>query len=378
MARRGQPLLEDSVEPFTYTALPGRVIFGAGALSRVGDEVRALGRRRALVLSTPGRAAAAQALSSQLGELSVGVFSEAAMHIPVSVTERALAVAEALGADCTVALGGGSTIGLGKAIALRTDRAQIAVPTTYAGSEATPVLGETAGGLKTTTRDMRILPEVIIYDVDLTLTLPVSLSVTSGFNAIAHAVESLYAEDRNPIVSMMAEEGIRALAKALPVIVRDPSDREARSDALCGAWLCGVALGAVGMALHHKLCHTLGGTFNLPHAETHTVILPHSVAYNAPAAPEAMARIARAMGVESDVPAALHALIRRLGGPTSLQSIGMPQEGLDRAADLAAANPYWNPRPIERSAIRALLDNAFYGRPPATLELKAQSIQALR
>jgi len=267
------------------------------------------------------------------------------------------------GSDCTVALGGGSTTGLGKAIALRTDLPQIVIPTTYAGSEATPILGETRDGLKTTQKSPKILPEVIVYDVDLTLTLPPGLSATSGMNAIAHAVEGLYTQDANPIVSLMAEEGIRALGAALPKIVRDPGDREARSDALYGAWLCGVVLGSVGMALHHKLCHTLGGTFDLPHAETHTVVLPHAAAYNAPAAPEAMARAARALGVK-DAPQGLYDLAKGLGAPLALKDIGMPEAGLDRAADLAVANPYWNPRPIERAAIRALLDDAFHGRRP--------------
>jgi alcohol dehydrogenase class IV len=266
-------------------------------------------------------------------------------------------------ADCTVALGGGSTTGLGKAIALRTDLPQIVIPTTYAGSEATPILGETRDGLKTTQKSPKILPEVIVYDVDLTLTLPPGLSATSGMNAIAHAGEGLYTQDANPIVSLLAEEGIRALDAALPKIVRDPGDREARSDALYGAWLCGVVLGSVGMALHHKLCHTLGGTFDLPHAETHTVVLPHAAAYNAPAAPGAMARAARALGV-TDAPQGLYDLAKGLGAPLALKDIGMPEAGLDRAADLAVANPYWNPRPIERAAIRALLDDAFHGRRP--------------
>ena len=352
------------MQPFTFVGRPGRVIFGSGTLDRVAEEVRAQGCGRALVLSTPHQADAARGLSDRLGPLSVGVFAKAAMHTPVEVTAEALETVKAAGADCTVALGGGSTTGLGKAIALRTDLVQIVIPTTYAGSEATPILGETRDGLKTTQRDPKILPEVIIYDVDLTLSLPVGLTVASGVNAIAHAVEGLYAQDHNPIISLMAEEGIRALGRALPWIVDDPQDVDARSDALYGAWLCGEVLGAVGMALHHKLCHTLGGTFNLPHAETHTVILPHAAAYNAAAAPMAMARIARALGV-ADAPSGLQDLVRRLGGPTSLAAIGMPQEGLDRAADLAAANPYWNPRPIARPAIRRLLDDAFFGRPPS-------------
>ena len=266
------------MQPFNYTGLPSKVLFGFGTLDQVAEQVRAHGCSRALVLSTPQQVDAAHALAARLGGLSVGVFGEAAMHTPVEVTQRALEVVRDRGSDCTVALGGGSTTGLGKAIALRTDLLQIVVPTTYAGSEATPILGETKDGLKTTQRSPKILPEVIIYDVDLTLTLPVGLSATSGINAIAHAVEGLYTQDSNPIVSLIADEGIRAMAAALPVIARDPHNREARSDALYGAWACGVVLGSVGMALHHKLCHTLGGTFDLPHAEPHPVVLPHAAA----------------------------------------------------------------------------------------------------
>ena len=186
------------------------------------------------------------------------------MHTPVDATEKALAVVRERAADALVAVGGGSTTGLGKAIALRTDLPQIVLPTTYAGSEMTPILGETSGGAKTTQRSPKVLPEVVIYDVDLTLGLPPAVSATSGMNAIAHAVEALYAKDRNPVISMMAEEGISALARSLPRISADPHDREARSGALYGAWLCGTCLGAVGMALHHKLCHVLGGMFDLP------------------------------------------------------------------------------------------------------------------
>ena len=353
------------MKPFSYTSLPARVIFGAGTLKTLADEIRRLGCSRALILSTPQQEKEARALADQIGPLAAGVYANAAMHTPLAATETALATATELKADVTVALGGGSTTGLGKAIALRTDLPQIVIPTTYAGSEATPILGETKDGLKTTQRSMKVLPEVVLYDVDLTLTLPVGLSVTSGMNAIAHAVEALYAQDANPITSLMAEEAIRALAHALSVIVKSPKDMEARSQALYGAWLCGICLGTVGMALHHKLCHTLGGTFDLPHAETHTVILPHATAYNAPATPEAMARLARALGVNDPV-RGLYDLEIALGAPTSLRQLGMAEEGLDKAADLALANPYWNPRALERSAIRALLADAWAGRPPST------------
>ena len=350
-------------EAFTYTALPARVVFGSGTLVRIPEELSALNCGRALVLSTPEQQDAAQALASRLGNLCAGTFTQAAMHTPVEVTERAMKAIRELGADCTVAIGGGSTTGLGKAIALRTDLPQIVVPTTYAGSEATPILGETQDGRKTTQRSAKVLPEVILYDVDLTLTLPRALSATSGINAIAHAVEALYTQDANPVISMMAERGIEAMARALPPIMRNPADQAARSDALFGAWLCGTCLGAVGMALHHKLCHTLGGSFNLPHAETHTVVLPHAVAYNAPATPDAMARVAHALGA-SNAAQGLFDLAKSLGAPTALGEIGMREADLDRAAELATVSPYWNPRPLERAGIRALLDDAFYGRHP--------------
>src|SRR5690606_33529878 len=211
---------------------------------------------------------------------AVGIFAKAAMHVPIEVAREAREEARRLHADCYVAIGGGSTIGLGKAIALETSLPVVAIPTTYAGSEMTTILGITEAGQKKTLLDRRVLPRVVIYDPKLTLGLPARIGGPSGMNAIAHAVEALYAENANPVVSLMAEEGIRALARSLPVVVKTPSDIEARSGALYGAWLCGVALGAVGMALHHKLCHVLGGSFNLPHAETHTIVLAHAAAYN--------------------------------------------------------------------------------------------------
>lgn len=349
--------------PFVYNALPSRVIFGSGTIMQVADEVRALGCSRALVLSTAPQADVAEALSVRLGGLSAGVFTGAVMHTPVEVTEKAMTIVGESGADCLVAIGGGSTTGLGKAIALRTDLPQIVVPTTYAGSEATPILGQTENGLKTTQRGPRILPEVIVYDVDLTLTLPADLTVTSGLNAIAHAVEGLYAQETNPFISMIAEDGIRAIVAALPKILRNPADVDARSDALYGAWACGVTLGAVGMALHHKLCHTLGGTFDLPHAETHSVVLAHAMAYNERAAAQAMARVARAIGAEN-APRGIYDLAGSLGAPMSLASLGMPRGGIERTVELVLANPYWNPEPLEAHALRALLENAYDGRPP--------------
>lgn len=351
------------VAPFVYQAAPARVVFGPGTVAAVAEEADKLGIRRALVIATAEQGADGERVAAILGNRAGRVFAGARMHTPVDVTDAAMAVVRANDIDGTVAVGGGSTTGLGKAIALRTDLPQIVVPTTYAGSEMTNLLGETAGGEKRTLRDPRIRPETVIYDVELTLSLPPRLSVTSGLNAMAHAVEGLYARDGNPVLSLMAEEAIRAFSAALPVIAASPRDLGARSDALYGAWLCGIVLGASSVALHHKLCHVLGGAFDLPHADTHAVILPHAVAYNAVAVPEAIGRVARALGVK-DAATGLFDLARTTGAPTALRDIGMPEDGLDRAADLAAADPYWNPRPIERDAIRALLADAWEGKRP--------------
>ena len=351
------------MQPFVYDGLPSRVVFGRGTLSQLSEEIEHLGCSRALVLATPQQHEQASRVLEQLGKKGAGLYADAVMHTPVEVTEHALQVVKELNVDCTVAIGGGSTIGLGKAIALRTGLPQIAIPTTYAGSEMTPILGETRDGIKATQRTLEVLPETVIYDVDLTLTLPAVMSGTSGINAIAHAVEALYARDCNPVIALMAEEGIAALARSLPVIASDPTHAEARSDALYGAWLCGTCLGSVGMSLHHKLCHTLGGSFNLPHAETHTIVLPHALAYNAPAVPGAMARIRRALGCD-DAATGLFDLGRAVGAPSGLAELGFTEADVERATDIAIQNPYWNPREIEATGIHQLLSNAQAGRRP--------------
>lgn len=350
---------------FTYEALPMRVRFGPGAVRELPEEVAALGLSRVLVLCSPEQEETGRLVAAALGDRAAGVLAEARMHVPVEVAARARDVAADLGADGCVAVGGGSAVGLGKAIALEHGLPVIAVPTTYAGSEMTPVWGLTEGGAKRTGRDPRVLPRSVLYDPELTTTLPAQMSVTSGMNAIAHAVEGLYAPDATPIVSLMAEEGARALAAALPGIVADGADLEARSEAQYGAWLCGAVLGATTMSLHHKLCHTLGGTLDLPHAQTHTVVLPHALAYNAPAATVAVAALSRALGGAHDPARELWELAGRLGAPRSLAELGMAETDVDRIADLAVANPYSNPRPVTRDGVAALLRAAWAGEPPA-------------
>ena len=351
-----------SVDGFVHRSHPATVDFGRGARGKVGEWIDRIGCRRALVLSTPQQEADAQALAAEIGARAAGVFAGAAMHTPVAVTEKALETVRTSGADCVVSLGGGSTTGLGKAIALRTDLPQIVVPTTYAGSEVTDILGQTEAGQKTTIRDERVRPEIVIYDPDLTLGLPVAMSVTSGLNAMAHAAEGLYASDRTPVTSLMAVEGLRAMKEGLPRVVASPRDPEARSNALYGAWLCGVVLGSVSMALHHKLCHVLGGSFDTPHAETHAIMLPHTMAFNAVAAPALLQPAADLFG--GGIGPGLWDFARSIGAPLALSDFGLGEADLDRAAEIATRNPYENPRPIDRQSIRALLQRAWEGARP--------------
>lgn len=350
---------------FIYDIPQSRVIFGVGSLKNLKTEIEALGANKALILCTAEQVELAEKIATLLGSTSVGIFAKAVMHVPIETAKEAVTVARELGADCAIAVGGGSTTGLGKAIALEYDLPILAIPTTYAGSEMTPVYGITENGIKKTGKDARVLPKTVIYDPELTLSLPLDMSITSGINAIAHAAEGLYAQNGNPIMSLLAEEGIGALANGLRLLKKHHQDLEARSLCLYGAWLCGYVLGNVGMAIHHKLCHTLGGSFNLPHAPTHTVILPHAIAYNEKAAPQAMERIKRALGAkESTAANALFDLVLELEGPTSLFALGLTASDLDKATDIALSNPYWNPEPIEKNAIRNLLQNAFEGIRP--------------
>lgn len=347
---------------FVYQSAPSRVIFEAGSIAQLADEVKKLDCKRVLVLSTPFQKNDAEKLAGDLGDLAAGVFADAKMHTPVDMTDTAIAAFDAAGADGIVSLGGGSTIGLGKAMSWRNKAPHLVVATTYAGSEVTDILGQTENGAKTTIRNPAIRPETVIYDPNLTVGLPVAMSVSSGLNAIAHAVEGLYAQDRNPVTSLIAVEAIRALQSALPKVVKTPESVEARSEALYGSWLCGVVLGSVGMSLHHKLCHTLGGMFDLPHAETHAILLPHTAAYNAVAATEDLAGATSLFG--GDLGQGLFDFAADLGAPMALRDLGVTLADLEKAADQAVKNPYWNPREVTKEGILHLMTNAFDGTPP--------------
>src|SRR6476469_9246315 len=346
---------------FRYEALPMRVRFGAGAVASLPEELDEIGLQRVLVLCSPGQEDTGELVASALGERCVGMRADAVMHVPADVAERARTEAVSMGADGCVAVGGGSAIGLGKAIALKHDLPIVAVPTTYAGSEMTPVWGLTTDGRKETGRDPKVLPRSVIYDPELTLSLPVGMSVTSGINAMAHAVEALYAPDATPVISLMAEEGVRALTGALSTIVASSIDLDARARAQYGAWLCGACLGATTMSLHHKLCHALGGTLDLPHAPTHTVVLPHALAYNQPAAPQAVAALSRALGGTADPARTLWERSGELGAPRSLRELGMAEADGPRIVGQVLAGPYANPVEVIEAGLTRLLRAAWAG-----------------
>ena len=348
---------------FNYQGSPARILFGSGAVAQLPAELDLLGRSRILVVSTAQQAEDAERITAEIKSHSIGAFTDAELQTPVTVTQKALSVINDSDADGVVAVGGGSAIGLGKAIVLRSGLPLIALPTTYAGSEVTPMLSETDKGAKLVRRDPNFVPAVVIYDVDLTLAMSMSLTVASAFSALAHAAEALYAPGGNPVVELFAEAGIAAFAGALPALHDRPHDVEARSNALYGAWLCGTCLGQAETALHHKLCHTLGGLFDLPHAETHAVVLPHALRFNASAATSAMERIERALNV-ANAATGVYDLARQLGAPTSLRELGMPENGIDRAVDLATKDPYPNPRQLTKDGIRGVIRAAWEGARP--------------
>lgn len=341
-----------------------RVKFGTGILHEAAEEIRVLGCSRALILSTPQQSSSALDLAAKLNGASAGIFSKATMHTPVGVTLEALDHATEINADCVVAIGGGSTTGLGKAIAYRSGLPQVVIPTTYAGSEATPILGQTENGLKTTLTDPKVLPEVILYDSELVASLPIKMTVNSAMNAIAHAAEGLYAKNRTSESDLLALEGIRAFGEAMPHLVEAPSDLALREKTLRGAYACGAVLGRVGMALHHKLCHTLGGSFDLPHAETHAIVLPHAIHYNATAVPDLLAPVSEILG-GTEPGRSLRDFAQKIGAPLALRDLGLKETDLDRATDIALSKPYWNPAEITAPGLRELLQNAWAGTPPS-------------
>ena len=345
---------------FVFEAHSSRVVFGAGCLDQLEHEIERLGCSRVMLVHTPGRSSLASRARDILGGAVAGVFDRAVAHVPQQIANAARECATDTGADLLLALGGSSAIGVAKAVALTATIPIVAIPTTYGGSEMTPIWGMTEEGKKETGRNPRVQPRVVIYDPDLTLSLPPKTTAASGLNAIAHCIEALYATDANPLTTAVACDGLKRLASSLPLLAAAPQDRAQRSIALSGAWLAGYSLGTVQMALHHKLCHAIGGAFDLPHAETHAVLLPYTAAYNRDYASGAMRLAAEVLGVE-DVPSELLSIARMAGAPLSLQEIGMQPGNIPAAVEAALERQYPNPAPVTAAGLEALLDAALRG-----------------
>ena len=341
------------IASFIHDVTPQRVVFAPGAITRIGDEAERLGLARALVIATPGSGARLGArIVDLLGKRSVGLHAEAVVHVPRAVADAGLAAARARQADGLIAVGGGAAIGLAKAIALETGLPTLAVPTTYSGSEATPIWGTTQGDRKTTGRDQRVVPRTILYDPDLTLGLPAGVSAASGMNAIAHCVEGLWIPERTPFTEALATDAIARFASYLPRVVADGEDREARAECLIAAWLAGTVL-TTGTGLHHKLAHVLGG-LGLPHAETHSIILPHVTRFNLAGAGDVKARFARAFCAD-DPAAVLDSMLRRFPIPQRLGDVGFDRARIPEVAAQAAALGIKEPRIATAEDVTALL-----------------------
>ncbi len=358
------------MKAFTFDQLPARIVFAPGALSQVGAEAERLGAERLMLVHDNATTAHAAAIADQLGARLALRWGEVAQHVPVELAERAREAATAAAIDAVVTLGGGSSTGLAKAIALTHRVPIIAVPTTYAGSEQTTIYGLTGGQHKQTGKDPVVLPRVVVYDPELTLGLPGFVTGPSAFNALAHSVEALWAPGCNPITSALALEGVRAIAASLPTVMSEPANVDARGDLLYGAALSGMALGATSAGLHHKLCHVLGGRFDLVHADAHSVVLPHALAFNAPVLPAEMARLADALGAHGEDPAgALWDLAERSQVPTRLAGLSgrdgpLQRELLGEAAAIAAQEITVNPRPVTEADLLGILERAFDGTRP--------------
>jgi alcohol dehydrogenase class IV len=348
---------------FVHEAGPSRVIFANEARLGVGAELDRLGIARAIVITTPPEADIAAEFARLIGERAGIVYPGAQLNAPTNVTEAALTAVSSVQADGILAVGDETAIGLGKAIALRTDLPQVVVPSTFSGAEVKPVLAETERRIRVIQHSVKLLPEIVIYDPEFVAMQPPSISGPSAMSAIAQSVEALYAGDTNPLTSLMAEEAIRLVAGALPRFLGDKDDATAWTDALCGAWLSGGASGAVGSAIHDVACHTLAVAFDLDQTDLRCVMAPYTAAFNRDAAPEAMRRVARALGAD-DGPAALHDLMLKAATSTSLKQMGLTKAALEKATDRIVQYPCDNPRPVTRDDILAMLVAAYEGERP--------------
>ena len=348
-----------------FNATPARIVFGAGSSAQVASEVQRLGASRALVVSTPGRSAMAQAVVKALGAQCVGLLPEAISQVPIEMARRAQARARELGADCIVSVGGGASIGMGKAIALEMAVPIIAIPSTYSGSEMTGFCGITIEGVKRMHQSLRMLASCVIYDPELTAGLPAPVSAASALNALAHCVDALVVASCSPIIAMAAAEGARVIAAAAPAVVRNPADMQARTELMYGGYLAGAALTG-GFALQHGVAHVLGGSFNVAHGTSHALVLPHVAAHHAQQVPHMMEPLARAMGLKTgELGAGIFDLLASLQLPTSLKEIGFKEQDLDRVAQISMDTDNGeNPYPVTFAAVRRILDGVYQGARP--------------
>ncbi len=355
---------EFSLPGGVYNATPPRIVFGAGSLAKVSDAVEVYGAKRAVVVATPGRSGLAQRVADLLGDRCCGIIPEAVSQVPIELAQRGRKLAADMGADCIVSVGGGASIGLGKGIGLEYAKPIIAIPTTYAGSEMTGFCGITIDGVKRMHTSLNMLASTVIYDPELSLSLPTDISMASAMNALAHCVDVVYVPTVSPIILAAAHEGAAVLMDAMPRVAADPSDLAARTDLLYGAYLAGAALTG-GFAYQHGVAHTLGGSFSIAHGLSHALVLPHVAAYNKRHAPRELARLAQAMGV-AELGPALFDLLKKTGLPTSLAEVGFQEGDIARAADITVETDNGlNPGPITREDVVALLEDAYHGRRPA-------------
>ena len=348
---------------FVHELVTPRVVFHAGSLARAGAEVQRLGASRVLVLAGPHSAEPLRLLQKDLGAVVVDVLDEVVEHVPVEVARAAVQRADRARADLLLSVGGGSSTGLAKAVAKERGLPILAIPTTYAGSGMTSIWGLTEGTRKTTGRDERVRPRTVLYDPELTVSLPAPLTAASGRNAIAHCVEVAYAADASPVVRIAAVEAVRALAEGLPACVDAPADVDARALALYGAWLAGMTLGNASMGIHHKLCHVLGGAYQLPHAALHAAVIPYATAYNCGSRPQVMADLARALRT-TDAAGGLWDLAERIGAPHGLAELRFGADGIEDVVQQVMASPPANPRSVDAAGLRCLLEAAVHGRRP--------------
>ncbi len=355
------------MDKFTHMSYPARVLLGSGQICQLPDEVSALGAKRVMFCCTESRMAQVQRISGLLGESAVGICSDAKIFVPMSAVEKGRAAAIEHQADCLVSFGGGTAVGLAKAIALELGLPIIAIPTTYSGSETTHIQGIIHhDGVRRNNYDLRMLPKTLIYDPELAFDLPKDTSIASGLNAIAHAISSFLGKNANPVTDMFAEVGIREMSSALIGIARDPKDLVSRTQAFLGSWLCGTTVISAGTTLHHKMVHVLGGGWDLPHGPTHGIMLPHSTAYVSGVQPDQCHRISLAFGheIKGDAANALYNLLEACRVPRGLKDLGLTRDALPEAANRIMTDQYYCARAYDRDEILSRLEDAWEGRPP--------------